>query len=150
MLYFSGSSEQYSMNDTAYSGGVKNGGAIPPLPNTSSWRDALLIKHTDNFVFDYKLWNLSLCSCFHSLVSSLRWRQVVSLNRAEECSTVVRYIFQLQAYKGANAARTTVVVGEKSQNDERKGIELATSARDRRPVLFRGAQRWLLSEGIIK
>jgi hypothetical protein len=28
---------------------VKNNGAIPPLHNTSSWRDAYLIKHRDNF-----------------------------------------------------------------------------------------------------
>jgi hypothetical protein len=27
------------------SAGVKNAGAIPPLPNTSSWRGAKLIKH---------------------------------------------------------------------------------------------------------
>jgi hypothetical protein len=28
-----------------------NGGAVPPLPYTSSWRRALLIKHRDNFPF---------------------------------------------------------------------------------------------------
>jgi hypothetical protein len=28
---------------------VKNGGNIPPLSHTSSWRSALLIKHDDNF-----------------------------------------------------------------------------------------------------
>jgi hypothetical protein len=27
---------------------VKNGGAIPPLPHTSSWHSAQLIKHRDN------------------------------------------------------------------------------------------------------
>jgi hypothetical protein len=31
--------------------GVKNGGAIPPLPHTSSGRGAWLIKHRDNFSF---------------------------------------------------------------------------------------------------
>jgi hypothetical protein len=30
---------------------VKNGGAIPPLPDMSSWRGAYLIKHRDNFTF---------------------------------------------------------------------------------------------------
>jgi hypothetical protein len=30
---------------------VKNDGAIPPLPHTSSWRGASLIKHRDNFKF---------------------------------------------------------------------------------------------------
>jgi hypothetical protein len=29
----------------------KNGGALPPLPNTSSWGDASLIEHRDNFIF---------------------------------------------------------------------------------------------------
>jgi hypothetical protein len=28
---------------------VKNGGAIPPLSHMSSWRDAYLIRHRDNF-----------------------------------------------------------------------------------------------------
>jgi hypothetical protein len=28
---------------------MKNGGAIPPLPHTYSWRDASFIKHRDNF-----------------------------------------------------------------------------------------------------
>jgi hypothetical protein len=28
---------------------VKNSEAIPPLPNTSSWRDAYLIRYKDNF-----------------------------------------------------------------------------------------------------
>jgi hypothetical protein len=32
---------------------AKNGGAIPPLPHTSSWHTALLIKHRDNFTFFY-------------------------------------------------------------------------------------------------
>jgi hypothetical protein len=32
---------------------IKNGGAIPPLPNTSSWRGAQLIKHRDNFTFTF-------------------------------------------------------------------------------------------------
>jgi hypothetical protein len=31
-------------------GEVENGGAIPPLPDTSSWRGAYLIKHRDNFI----------------------------------------------------------------------------------------------------
>jgi hypothetical protein len=31
------------MNVTAISGGVKNGGAMPPLPDTSSWRDAATV-----------------------------------------------------------------------------------------------------------
>jgi hypothetical protein len=30
---------------------VKNGGCIPPLPHTSSWRGAKLIKHRDDFTF---------------------------------------------------------------------------------------------------
>jgi hypothetical protein len=30
---------------------VKNGGAIPPLPYTSSWRGVSLIKHRDTFTF---------------------------------------------------------------------------------------------------
>jgi hypothetical protein len=43
---------------------VKNGGAIPPLPHTSSWRGAQLIKHMEN-ISKYSLqtkvtipWNL--------------------------------------------------------------------------------------------
>jgi hypothetical protein len=28
---------------------VKNGGSMPPLPHTPSWRGVLLIKHRDNF-----------------------------------------------------------------------------------------------------
>jgi hypothetical protein len=32
-----------------YSAEDKNGGAIPPLLNTSSWHDAYLIQHKDNF-----------------------------------------------------------------------------------------------------
>jgi hypothetical protein len=30
---------------------VKNGGTIPPLPDTSSWHSTSLIKHRDNFTF---------------------------------------------------------------------------------------------------
>jgi hypothetical protein len=29
---------------------VKNGGAIPPLPNMSSWNSYYLIKHRENFI----------------------------------------------------------------------------------------------------
>jgi hypothetical protein len=36
---------------------AKNGGAIPPLPNMSSWLDAWLIKHRDNFTFTFKAHN---------------------------------------------------------------------------------------------
>jgi hypothetical protein len=34
---------------------VNSGGAIPPLPYTSSWRCAYLIKHRDNFIFSCTL-----------------------------------------------------------------------------------------------
>jgi hypothetical protein len=30
---------------------IKNGGAMPPLPHTSSWRSAELFKQRDNFTF---------------------------------------------------------------------------------------------------
>jgi hypothetical protein len=33
------------------SAGVKNGGAIPPLPHASSWHSAQLIKRRDNLTF---------------------------------------------------------------------------------------------------
>jgi hypothetical protein len=39
---------------------VKKGGAIPPLPHTSSWRDAYLIKHRYNFAFFRVI--IKLCS----------------------------------------------------------------------------------------
>jgi hypothetical protein len=32
---------------------AKNGGAIPPLLNTSSWHSAYLIKHRDKFTFTF-------------------------------------------------------------------------------------------------
>jgi hypothetical protein len=32
---------------------VKNGGAIPPHPHTSSWHGALLIKHRNNFAITF-------------------------------------------------------------------------------------------------
>jgi hypothetical protein len=32
---------------------VKNGGAIPPLHDRSSWNSAKLIKQSDNFAFYY-------------------------------------------------------------------------------------------------
>jgi hypothetical protein len=32
---------------------IKNGGAMPPLPYTSSWHGASLIKHGDNFTLPY-------------------------------------------------------------------------------------------------
>jgi hypothetical protein len=34
-----------------YTAEEKNGGAIYPLPHTSSWRGASLIKQKDNFIF---------------------------------------------------------------------------------------------------
>jgi hypothetical protein len=37
--------------DPSYSAEVMNGGAIPLLPYTSSWRGAQLIKYRDNFTF---------------------------------------------------------------------------------------------------
>jgi hypothetical protein len=30
---------------------VKNGGALPPLPHTSSWLNDSFIKHRDSFIF---------------------------------------------------------------------------------------------------
>jgi hypothetical protein len=49
------------------SAGVKNGGAIPPLPDTSSWSGAYLIK----------LWNASnlLCNEYQGLSSEVMWPQ---------------------------------------------------------------------------
>jgi hypothetical protein len=38
-----------------YSGEVKNDGAILPLPHTSSWHGASLIKPRDNFTFIFTL-----------------------------------------------------------------------------------------------
>lgn len=38
-----------------------------------------------------------------------------SPSRAEECSTVVGYSFQVETSKGANATRNTVVVEHRSQ-----------------------------------
>jgi hypothetical protein len=32
---------------------VKNGGAICPLPHTSSWHSAWLVKHRENFTFTF-------------------------------------------------------------------------------------------------
>jgi hypothetical protein len=37
--------------DPPSSGEIKNGGAVPLLPYTSSWRGAQLIKYRDNFTF---------------------------------------------------------------------------------------------------
>jgi hypothetical protein len=34
---------------------VKNGGAMHPLPHTSSWCVAQLIKHTENFTFCFTI-----------------------------------------------------------------------------------------------
>jgi hypothetical protein len=36
---------------TPPSGEVKNGGALPPIPDTYSWRGAQLIKPTDHVTF---------------------------------------------------------------------------------------------------
>jgi hypothetical protein len=39
---------------------VKNGGAIPPLSDTSLWRGACLVKHRDNFTCNYILLGVGL------------------------------------------------------------------------------------------
>jgi hypothetical protein len=41
----------YEADPSPPSGELKNGEAIPPLPHTSSWRGASLIKHRDNSTF---------------------------------------------------------------------------------------------------
>jgi hypothetical protein len=45
-----GREADYSLPSTAE---IKNGGAVPPLSHASSWLDAYLIKHKDNFAFFY-------------------------------------------------------------------------------------------------
>jgi hypothetical protein len=54
---------------------VKNGGAIPPLSHTSSWRDACLIKRADNLIFisPIVLILFSTGKIFHTPQLSLVW-----------------------------------------------------------------------------
>jgi hypothetical protein len=49
---------------------VKNRGAIPPLPYTSSWHRVLLIKHRDSFAF-YLFRCVSVFSCSSFLFTCL-------------------------------------------------------------------------------
>jgi hypothetical protein len=50
---------------------IKNGGAIPPLPHTSSRHDAKLIKYRDNFTITFHL-----CYLNEAVSIETTWRRL--------------------------------------------------------------------------
>jgi hypothetical protein len=50
-----------------------NSGAIPPLPDTSSWHDAKLIRHRDNFTVLYFETHLVSSDCALSPFHEKLW-----------------------------------------------------------------------------
>jgi hypothetical protein len=56
--------EQEADHSPPSSGEVRNGAAIPPLPHTSSWRGAQLMKPIDTFTLTYLdlVWQVVPCT----------------------------------------------------------------------------------------
>jgi hypothetical protein len=93
---------------------VKNGGAIPPLPDTSSWHDAKLIKYKDNFTFylTYKLTMWAKCRDFSvkaGLTGKL-WREGYDLTvSGVQCCRSCRSVAEQSAFGNPAENKTSFV-----------------------------------------
>jgi hypothetical protein len=65
----------------------KNGGAIPPVPHTPSWRGAKLIKHRGNFTFTFNITSY----LFFNILST----KFIKLTHNEEVMSVFMFIHLL-------------------------------------------------------
>jgi hypothetical protein len=60
------------------------GGAVPPLPNTPSWRGAQLGEHRDNFTFYLYLLYYEVSLMIWSCIGEVRDASKVSVGKLEE------------------------------------------------------------------
>jgi hypothetical protein len=81
---------------------VKNGGAIPPLPHTSSWRSAQLITGITNFLYHFpyfekkiKVYEITLLSVSVSLLSLLGKGSVNTFPRQRTVERIVFYAVRI-------------------------------------------------------